>query len=159
MTVKYIIIHWTGGNYRPCQQDLNSYQMLIDGYGKIYNGKPVGQSASTGGMNSITYNISCCGGLSYTPMTNIQMEAMFDLTARKLLEYGLSVDKVYTHAEIGQMVKNKTITKLLPYNNYLPQNLGKIDLTKIPYDTKGQANGDFIRGKIKWYYNKLVAQR
>ena len=49
------------------------------------------------------------------------------------------------------MVKNGTITKLLPHNKWLNQNIGKIDLTRLPYDLKGKSHGDFIRSKIKWY--------
>lgn len=53
------------------------------------------------------------------------------------------------------MYKNGTITKLLPMNKWLKDNEGKIDLTKLPYDFKGKSHGDFIRSKIKWYYNEL----
>lgn len=155
MTVKYIILHWTGGNYTPCTTDLSSYQLLIDYTGKQYNGKPVGQTSSTGGMNSITYNISCCGGLDRTPLTPVQIEAMFKVAADKCKEYGLTPDKVYTHAAIGDMCKKGTITMLLPKNKWLYQNIGKIDLTKTPYIT-GSAieTNNFIRKKIKWYYER-----
>lgn len=151
--VKYIILHHTGGGQEPNAIDLSSYQMIIDYKGKVYVGKPQGKTASTGGMNSITYNISCCGGGSIK-LTNIQMERMFKETAIKLKEFGLTVDKVYTHYEIGQMCKDNTITKLLPYNKWLSQNIGKIDLTEIPYDTKNISTGDFIRNKIKYYMLK-----
>lgn len=150
MTVKYIILHWSGGGSKPNAVDLNSYQLLIDTEGNIYNGKPQGKTASTGGMNSITYNISCCGG-GPIRLTNVQCEKMFKVTADKLKEYGLTVDKVYTHHEIGEMCRNKSITKLLPYNKYLYQNIGKIDLIRLPYNT---SSGDFIRSKILWYYKK-----
>ena len=155
MTVKYIILHWTGGNYKPSEYDKQHYQLLIDDEGRQYVGQPIGKVASTGGMNSITYNISCCGGLDRTPLTKKQCEALFKIVAMRLKEYKLTIDKVFTHAEIGQMVKDKTITKLLPYNNYLPQNIGKVDLTKLPYELNGKSHGDFIRNKIKWYLQKL----
>ena len=156
MTVKYIILHWTAGNYKPCQQDLNSYQLLIDDEGKPYKGKPVGQASSTGGMNSITYNISCCGGLDRTPITKKQIEAMFFAAAGKCKEYGLTPDKVYTHAVIGDMCKKGTITMLLPMNRWLSQNIGKIDLTRTPYITgSASETNNFIRKKIQWYFNKI----
>lgn len=151
MTVKYIILHWTGGNYKPSEYDKQHYQLLIDDEGRQYVGQPIGKVASTGGMNSITYNISCCGGLDRTPITTKQFESMFKTTAQILKEYNLTIDKVYTHHEIGLMCRNKTITKLLPYNNYLSQNIGKIDLIKNPYNL----NGDGIRNKIKWYLQKI----
>lgn len=156
MTVKYIILHWTAGNYKPCSTDLNSYQLLIDNEGKQHTGKPVGKTCSTGGMNSITYNISCCGGLEKTPITKIQIEALFKVAAEKCKEYNLTPDKVYTHATIGDMCKKGTISMLLPFNKWLNQNIGKIDLTNIPY-IKGSAatTNNFIRNKIKWYYNHL----
>lgn len=153
--IKYVIGHWTAGNYKPCNLDLNSYQMLIDGDGIVHTGKPVGQASSTGGMNSITYNISCCGGLNSTPIKAKQIESFFKNCAIILKKYNLSVDKFYTHAEIGQMVKDKTITKLLPNNSYLKQNIGKVDLMKLPYNLNGMTHGDFIRHKIKYYYLKL----
>lgn len=156
MTVRFIILHWTGGSYKPCQLDLNSYQLLIDGNGYKHIGKPVGKASSTGGMNSITYNISCCGGLPNTPIKPVQIEAFFKACAEKVKEYNLTVNDVYTHAEIGEMCKTGEITKLLPNNKWLYQNKGKIDLTVLPY-IKGNAKqtGDFIRNKIKWYISKI----
>lgn len=154
MTVKYIILHWTGGGQTPNKVDLNAYQLLIDYKGYLHAGQPQGKTASTGGMNSITYNISCCGG-GTIKLTNLQCEKLFKTTAEVLKKYGLPIKNVYTHAEIGQMVKDKTITKLLPHNKWLNQNIGKIDLTTLPYNLKGLSHGDFIRHKIQWYYNKL----
>lgn len=154
MTVRYIILHWTAGNYLPCQLDLNSYQLLIDNDGKRYNGKPVGKTSSTGGMNSITYNIACCGGLDRTPITRVQIEAMFKAAADKCKEFGLKPNDCYTHAVIGDMCKKGSITMLLPMNRWLYQNIGKIDLTKTPYisGTASETN-NFIKKKILWYYN------
>jgi hypothetical protein len=153
--VDYVIGHWTAGNYTPCIVDKNSYQLLIDGEAAIHEGKPVGAAASCGGMNSITYNIACCGGLARTPLKKAQCERFFKECAKALKKYNLPVRNFYTHAEIGQMVKDETITKLLPYNKYLRQNVGKVDLTKIPYDTGSKSNGDFIRNKIQWYMDRL----
>lgn len=154
MTVKYIILHWTGGGYKPNAVDLNSYQMVIDTMGQVYSGKPQGKSSSTGGMNSITYNISCCGG-GTIKLTALQCERMFKETAVKLKQYGLSVNNVYTHHEIGEMCRDRSIRKLLPFNKYLWQNIGKIDLTILPYDIKGRSCGDFIRNKIAWYLERV----
>lgn len=153
MTVKYIILHWTGGNYKPCQTDLSSYQLLIDNEGRRYNGKPVGSTNSTGGMNSITYNIAACGGLDRTPITKVQIEALFKTAAEKCKEYKLKPLNCYTHAAIGEMCRKGTITMLLPNNRWLYQNIGKIDLTKTPYITGTAAETDnYIRKKIQWYY-------
>ena len=156
MTVKYIIGHWTGVNtYNVTDAIKKSYQLLITGMGEAVEGLPVGQTASTGGMNSITYNISCAGGDVKAPLTKKQCERFFKECAIALKKYGLTVDKFYTHAEIGEMCKDKSIRKLLPFNKYLWQNMGKIDLIRLPYDLKGESHGDFIRKKIKWYYDKI----
>lgn len=155
MTVKYLIGHWTGGMYSPNGIDRVSYQLLIDDKGKHHNGLAVGCTSSTGGMNSITYNIACCGGLSTSKITKVQFEAFCKACADKLKEYKLTPEKFYTHAEIGEMVRAKTIEKLLPNNGYLKQNIGKVDLTILP-DIHGSASktGSYIRGKINWYFSK-----
>lgn len=154
--VLFVIGHWTAGGYNPYKQDLDSYQLLIDGSGNKHVGKPVGESCSTGGMNSITYNISCCGGLDRTPIRRVQIEAFYKACAEILKEYGLTEKNFYTHAEIGEMCRTRDIIKLLPMNKWLFQNIGKIDLTVLP-DKRGNAfqTGDFIRNKILWYMNKM----
>lgn len=154
---KYIIGHWTAGNYEPNYVDLESYDLLItgDGLKVIGNHELDNNKASTAGMNSITYNISCCGGLERTPLKNVQCEAFFKAIAEKLKQFNLTVDKFYTHAEIGEMCKDKTISKLLPYNSFLNKNIGKIDLIKLPYNLAGKTSGDFIRSKVQWYYERV----
>lgn len=156
MTVKYIIGHWVGVNtYNVTNAIKQSYQLIITKDGETVQGGEQGKTASTGGMNSITYNISCTGGDVKAPLTKKQCERFFKECAIALKKYGLTVDKFYTHAEIGEMCKNRSIRKLLPFNKYLWQNMGKIDLTRLPYDLKGESHGDFIRQKIKWYYDKI----
>lgn len=155
---RFIIGHWTAGNYEPNYTDMESYDLLINGNGLKIKGNREFDStkASTAGMNSISYNIACSGGLDRTPLKLVQCEAFFKTCAEKLKEFGLTPDNFYTHAEIGEMVKNGTIAKLLPYNNYLKNNIGKVDLTKLPYDLKGQKSYRFIRSKIRWYYERLI---
>lgn len=156
MTVKYIIGHWTGVNsYNVTPALVKAYQLLIKGDGETVLGAPQGQSASTGGMNSITYNISCCGGDKLAPLTKIQCEKFFKECAKVLKYYDLPVNRFYTHNEIGEMCRDKRIRQLLPFNKYLWQNIGKIDLTRLPYNFNGKTHGDFIRLKIQWYYDRL----
>ena len=101
------------------------------------------------------HNISCCGGLSSSKLTPVQIEKFFKTCAEKLKEYNLTVDKFYTHAEIGEMCKDGSIKNLLPLNKWLYQNKGKIDLTVLPYMSgNAKQTGNFIRSKIKWYYDK-----
>ena len=162
MAVKYVIGHWTGGMLKPNSLDLRSYQLLIDGEGGTHKGLAVGCASSTGGMNSITYNIACCGGLSTSRLTRVQIEKFYKTCAEKLKEYGLPVDAFYTHAEIGELCRDGHIVHLLPWNNYLKYNIGKIDLTVLPLDDKNLTyradagtTGSKIRSKIRWYYERL----
>lgn len=155
--IKYVIGHWTGVNsYNITDHIKQSYQLIIGKNGEVVRGLPTGQTSSTGGMNSITYNISCAGGDILAPMTKLQMERFYFECARAIKSYGLKVSDFYTHAEIGEMVKNGNITKLLPDNKWLSANIGKIDLIRLPYDLEGKSSGDFIREKIKWYYLNKV---
>ena len=171
MTIKYIIGHWTAGNKTPSTYEKKCYQLLIDNIGKVHEGTPAGNTASIGGMNSITYNIACCGGLASSKLSKKQVEEFCFQVSKKLKQYGLSVDKFYTHAEIGEMTRNylqknlpdpdcdgKKITEILPWNNYLKQNIGKIDLRELPDEcvntisyTAGYS-GKYLRRKIRWYY-------
>ena len=155
--IKYIILHWTGVNtYNVTEHIKDSYQLIIDNMGKRYLGKPQGKTCSTGGMNSITYNIAAAGGDIKAPLTVIQCEKMFHEAAIICKKYNIPYLNVYTHQEIGEFCRNGSITKLLPNNQWLKQNIGKIDLTKIPYNIPdGISNGDFIRQKIKWYFSKI----
>ena len=78
MSVKYVIGHWTGVNsYNITNKILESYQIVIGKNGEVVKGLPSGQTASTGGMNSITYNISCAGGDIEAPITKLQMEKFY----------------------------------------------------------------------------------
>jgi len=170
MTIKYVIGHWTAGRLLPSAYDKTCYQLLIDGNGSVHSGEFPGRTSSTGGMNSITYNIACCGGLLMYPLTRKQIEKFYKICAEKLKNFNLTPEDFYTHAEIGEMCRgqrlklqgkpydkaHKIITDIVPYNTYLYQNIGKIDLTRLP-DLCGSAfdTGNFIRHKIKWYFSKL----
>lgn len=156
MSVKYVIGHWTAGGYMPNSLDKESYQLIVAGDGSIYKGFAVGKTSSTGGMNSVTYNIACCGGLPTSKITKIQFESFCRVCAEKLQVYTLTSNEFYTHAEIGEMCRDKSITKLLVWNGYLSQNIGKVDLTVLPYEeVPPSQTGAFIRNKIKWYMDKI----
>ena len=55
------------------------------------------------------------------------------------------------------MCKANTIQRLIPYNEWLYQNIGKRDLTVLP-TIKGdpEKTGNYIRNKIKWYLKKII---
>lgn len=157
MTIKFVILHWTGVNsYNITEHIKNSYQLIVDEKGQLINGKAPGLTSSTGGMNSITYNISAAGGDIQAPLTVIQCERMFKEAAIICKKYNLLPSKVYTHHEIGELCRSGKIINLLPNNKWLKQNIGKIDLTRLPYKIPNNISyGDFIRNKIYWYLERI----
>lgn len=173
-----IVLHWTAGGYYPNSTDLQHYHFLIDKDGNIHKGalKPKDNincndglyAAHCGGGNTGAIGVSLCGMAGYQSITKPgkyfitkkQCEAMFKLAAQLCIKYNIPIDKVITHAEFG-------------YKNPKTSSNGKIDITALPpcYDvdvtketlnakegtTKGKriiGYGNFIRNKIRWYYNK-----
>lgn len=159
-----IVLHWTAGAYYPNQTDLQHYHFLIDKDGKIYEGKFKPEdnencqdgkyAAHTGGGNTGAIGISFCGMLNFRnsnnignyPLTNIQVEAGFQLCAKLCKKYNILItpQTVMTHYEFGQAHPKTT-------------SYGKIDIIYLPSYPWVNAKdiGSFIRSKIKWYYNKL----
>lgn len=162
---KYLIGHWVGVNSHNVPKD-KPYHEVVDKDGKIHKGVSLTQFciAATGGMNSITCNIACTGGIDPNgTLTPIQSEAFFKRCAELLKENGQDETAFYTHYEIGQLVReykkgSKTsIINLLPWNQYLDSNVGKIDLTRLPaqYGATAETSGGIIRNKIKWYIPRV----
>lgn len=161
--IKRIILHWTAGTNQPSRTDYEHYHYLINGDGLVMQGKyKVSDNencndgvyaAHTGGGNTGSVGVACCGMFGYIspqkvgkyPLTKIQTEKMFKFTAQQCKKYGLiiSPDTVMTHYEFGK--RNPKTTSA-----------GKIDITYLPSypDVKVNEMGDFIRNKVKWYYNK-----
>lgn len=152
---KGIILHWTAGNYSPCITDLQHYHFIIDGEGKVYKGVYTPRdnencsngkyAAHCGGGNTGRIGISiCCRKNTNTPPTKLQIEAMCKKAAECCHTYGLTPDKVQTHAEFGQEHPKTT-------------SYGKIDINSIPYEKLNGVKvcGDYLRNKVKWYYTKL----
>jgi len=162
--MKKIIIHWTAGASSPCSVDLKSYHYLIDKNGRINYGifKPEDNencddgkyAPHTGGGNTGAIGIALCGmhgfisanNIGSYPITKVQCEAMFSLVAKLAKKYNIEIssDNIMTHYEFGQKHPKTT-------------SYGKIDIVYLPPYPEITKNkiGDFIRGKIKWYYNKL----
>ena len=54
------------------------------------------------------------------------------------------------------MCSENTIQRIVPYNQWLYQNIGKRDLTELPnIKDNPEKTGNYIRNKIKWYLKKL----
>lgn len=162
--MKRIIIHWTAGTSVPNCHEKECYHYLVDGLGKIYDGKfkPKANevckqglyAAHTGGGNTGSIGIALCGMFGFKdkshignyPITKIQFEAAMQLCAKVAKEYGIPISKttVMTHYEFGLSHPKTT-------------SAGKIDIMFIPpYSWVAKEDvGDFIRTKIRWYLQKM----
>lgn len=159
--MKRVIIHWTAGTYQPNATDLQHYHYLIDSMGVVYNGnyRPEdnenctdGRYAQhTGGGNTGSIGVSMCGMCGFHsskdvgkyPLTKKQCEATFKKVAEICNQYKIPVtaQTVMTHYEFG---------KAHPQTS----SAGKIDIIYLPPYPEQTADkiGDFIRNKIRWYY-------
>lgn len=159
-----IILHWTAGTNQPNNTDYEHYHYVINGDGLVIKGKHSVQdnknctdgnyAAHTGGGNTGSIGVAVCGMNGYTnsknvgkyPLTLVQVERMYKLVAElcKLYAIPITPTTVLTHYEFGQLHPKTT-------------SYGKIDITWLPKVTNLQAKdyGDFIRSKVKWYYQRL----
>ncbi len=162
--MKRIIIHWTAGNYFPNNDDFEHYHFVIDKNGKVKEGKYKPEdnlncydgcyAAHTGGGNTGSIGVAVCGmrnfkgqwDLGDCPITQVQMEAMFKLVAELCKKYNIQINKntVFTHYEFG-------------LDNPNTSSKGKIDINFIPYkpELKSYQIGDYIRGKVIWYRERI----
>lgn len=162
--MKRIILHWTAGSYQPNHTDFEHYHYLVNGQGLVIEGKykpednldcTDGKYAQhTGGGNTGSIGVSMCGMLGFKnranvgqyPLTKAQVERCFKLVAELCKKYNIAItpQTVLTHYEFG---KSHPKTK----------SAGKIDIVYLPpYPTVEQNKiGDFIRGKVQWYYKNL----
>lgn len=163
--MKRIILHWTAGGHFPNATDIEHYHFLIDKDGKVYNGiyKPEDNlncndgkyARHTGGGNTSSVGIAVCGMAGYNgklastkyPLTSKQIEKMFSLVAELCKKYNIAVtpDTVMTHYEFGKSHPNTS-------------SAGKIDITILPpyLSVKPAKVGDFIRKKVKWYFEHSI---
>lgn len=160
-----IILHWTAGTNQPCSTDYEHYHYLINKDGVILKGKFAPEdnlncndgkyAQHCGGGNTGAIGVSMCGmyvpkGVNIKetkfPLTRIQCEATFKLIAELCKKYNIKItpQTVLTHYEFGQ-AHPKT------------SSYGKIDIVYLhPFPEIDKKNmGDFIRSKIRWYFNKL----
>ena len=108
----------------------------------------------TGGGNTGAIGVSMCGMAGFTspnnvgryPLTRKQVESMFYFCAKLCKKYNIAItpQTVMTHYEFGQ--KNPKTTSF-----------GKIDIVYLPPfpNVARDKIGDFIRDKIRWYYDKV----
>ena len=159
--MKRIIIHWTAGVYTPNATDIEHYHYLVTSTGEIKTGKYKPEDNENvndgkyaqhcGGGNTGSIGVAMCGMYGYKNRTSIgkytltkkQCEATFKLCADLCKKYNIKItpQTVMTHYEFG-LAHPKT------------SSYGKIDITFLPpYPWVTQSEiGNFIRSKIKWYY-------
>ena len=164
MAMKRVFIHWTAGTNSPNDTDRKHYHFMVDGEGQVHCGffTPIANrkcydgyyAAHTGGGNTGSIGIALCGMLGFKDKNNIgkyplkkaQCEAAFKLVAELCKEYSIEISQktVMTHKEFGD-------------TNPKSSSYGKIDICCLPDYPEIEVDriGDFIRNKIKWYYNHL----
>lgn len=162
--MKRIIIHWSAGTNRPNNVDFEHYHFLVNGDGLVVKGKYKPEdnentqdgvyAQHTGGGNTGSIGVAMCGMAGFVsknavgryPLTKKQCEATFKLCADLCKKYNIPVTSstVMTHYEFGLKHRNTS-------------SCGKIDIIYLPpYPEQEQSKiGDFIRAKIRWYYNKI----
>lgn len=169
--MKRIIVHWNAGTYKANDISKSLYHFLIEGDGTVRTGihKPEDNNnckdnkyaAHVAGLNTGSIGVAYCGMGDFKnrrnsgdyPLTRKQCESGFRLIAELVKKYNIPVDQVKTHYEIGLAVKNGEI----PKNDLTDKNIGKIDIIYLPPYPKipQELIGDFIRGKVIWYLNKM----
>lgn len=163
--MKRIIIHWTAGTNIANLTDKQHYHYIINYDGTVIQGKYKPEdnlncndgryAQHTGGGNTGSIGVSMAGMYvpnktpvqqTKYPLTKKQVESCFKLCAELCKKYNIPItkDTVLTHYEFGKAHPNTS-------------SAGKIDIIYLPpYPEQSAAKiGDFIRGKIKWYYTKL----
>ena len=152
---KNVVLHWTGGNYKPSPIDIEHYHYLIDDFGFVRAGKyqPADNlnctdgkyAAHCGGGNTGRIGIAiCCRKDTNTPPTKAQIDSLCKLSAQLCTVYGLQPNECITHAEFG---------KAHPKSS----SAGKIDINELPYANKKGIKevADYLRAKITHYYKQM----
>lgn len=159
-----IVIHWSAGGHQPNSEDYEHYHYMINKDGLIFEGKYKPDdnlncndgvyAQHTGGGNTGSIGVVMCGMAGFKnrnsvgnyPLTKKQVEACFKLVAKLVKKYKIQINPytVFTHYEFGKR-NPKTISA------------GKIDIIYLPPypHIKADEVGDFIRNKVKWYYERL----
>jgi hypothetical protein len=169
--LKKVCLHWSAGTLQASEFDRQFYHRLVDGEGKIVQGKfkpsanipgPTGlrngeYAAHCGGGNSYCIGWSLCGMAGFQSaakpgkylINQKQFEVMCEGVAKDCLDNDITVtpDTVFTHHEFGQRHPES-------------ESAGKIDIIYLPFapDVKPQDVGDYIRNKIQWYISKQLGK-
>lgn len=155
----------TAGRNKPSSHELECYHYLIDDVGNIHRGTHAPESninctdgdyaQHCGGGNTGNIGIAFCGCYipsnkavkdSQFPLKRVQLERGFELCAKLCKKYNIPITKqtVFTHYEFGVAHPNTS-------------SAGKIDITYLhpfPAETR-ETCGNFIRSKVRWYYERI----
>jgi len=168
--MKKIALHWTAGSYSQDYLDFTHYHFTVGKDGMVLGGKfpPEANIPGPTGLQNGHYAAHCGGGNSYCigvalrgmadykspsevgqyPLTEKQFESGCALIAKLCHENGIQVSPatVFTHYEFG---------KLHPQT----ESAGKIDITFLTFKPELAADqvGDYMRGKVEWYLQKMEA--
>lgn len=162
-----ICLHWTAGYGKPNNLDCQHYHIMIDdkgnchyGYHKIednVNCKDGNYAQHCALGNTGAIGIALCGMagfssstlVSHSNITRVQLEACCKKIAELCIEYKIPINEasVYTHMEYD--------------SSEAGAKEGKIDIIYIPYlNLIGKREcGNYIRGKVKWYYDNLKGNK
>ena len=163
--MKRVIIHWTAGTYQPNSVDYEHYHYLINGDALVIKGKYEPEDNENcndgkyaqhcGGGNTGSIGVTYCGMYGYKskqdvgkyPLKKSQVEKGFAEIAKILKDYHINKitpDTVMTHYEFGKKHPNTS-------------SAGKIDITYLPPypEIEKDKIGDFIRSKVRWYFERL----
>ena len=153
----------TAGYGKPNNDDMQHYHIMVDQLGNLFAGyhkisdnvncKDGNYAEHCALGNTGTIGIALCGMLGFNtktrftkvPITQVQVEKACEKIANLCKEYNIPIDSshVYTHMEYDQSPNGAKD--------------GKIDIVFIPYNhVYGKDEvGNFLREKVKWYYNKI----
>lgn len=155
--MKRIIIHHTGGNYKPNEVDLKAYHYLIDNIGNIYEGcyKPQdnencqdgryaahtlkGNTGSIGVAACCNYGFSINKKQSIYPFTKRQFDTITKLCAKLADDYNIKTTDIFTHYWFDKC-------------NGIKQ--GKSDITFIPW--KPEIKPDDV---IEYFRQEIQSKR
>lgn len=155
----------TAGTYQPNSVDYEHYHYLINGDALVIKGKYEPEDNENcndgkyaqhcGGGNTGSIGVAYCGMYGYKnkqdvgkyPLKKPQVEKGFAEIAKILKDYHINKitpDTVMTHYEFGKKHPNTS-------------SAGKIDITYLPPypEIEKDKIGDFIRSKVRWYYERL----
>lgn len=154
-----LCIHQTDATQDVTDKDKMLYHYIVDGHATIHRGyyKPQDPDDTAngfyakhcGGGSLKAIGVALAGGgknHKHGPIRRSGFEKMVKLIAELCFEYGIEINEktVYTHYEFGQLRPNTSSGGALDFS-YLPW------IPKMP----PQKIGNYIRNKIKAYYDKL----